>query len=174
MPSLQTGRKDLPWPSSTLELDLSERFIVWSFRRWVLGLKQNSAAHWDMVWSEFSRQLGDQDGRDALSGFAGMVKALQGSARRRVRHHPPCCPYLAADEVCILCFVTACQNGQLQLARSLAEWLVKTQGVEEMVAAGRRLGELMQCHGLVCPERRSERPSPRAREDSPQSVAMLR
>ena len=173
MSSPQTSRKDLPWPTSTPELDLPERFIVWSFRRWVLGLKENSAAHWDLVWSEFSRQMGARDGQDALSGFAGMVKVLQGSARRRIRHHPPCSPYLTADEVSILCFVAACQNGQQQLARSVAEWLVEADGIEEMIKAGKCLAGRMQCHSLVCPERCCKRPTPQAAESTPQNIATL-
>ena len=47
-----------PWPTSMSELDPSERLIVWAFRRWVLGLRQNNGEHWAFVWNEFARQFG--------------------------------------------------------------------------------------------------------------------
>lgn len=169
----QPGQKDLPWPTSTSELDPAERLVVRSFRRWVLGLKQNTADHWDYVWEEFASQLGPQDGRDALSGFAGMVKALQCNARRRICYHQPCCPYLGADEVSIVCFVAACQNGELCLARSLVEWLIKSEGTEEIIEAGRRLAEGMHRHGLTFPERCGAPSIPAETFDVPQSGTML-
>ena len=151
----------LPWPSSTAELAPSEQFVVWSFRRWVLGLKQNTGDHWNFVWNEFARQLGSQDGRDALSGFAGLIKTIQCHARRRICYHQPCCGSLGADEVSLVCFVAACQSGQRRLARSLAEWLVTGEGIGDMLEAGFRLAEGMRRHGLILPERCGEsRPIP--------------
>lgn len=173
MPFPQSGQKDLPWPTSTAELAPAERLIVWSFRRWVLGLRQNTAEHWNLVWNEFSRQLGNQDGRDALSGFAGMVKTLQCNARRRICYHQPCCPYLGADEVSIVCFVAACQSGQLRLAHALAEWLIKSEATEEMIEAGSRLADGMRDHGLAFPERCSTAAKLLPKVDVPLSAAML-
>ncbi len=173
MPFPKPGQRNQPWPTSMNELDPSERLVVWSFRRWVLGLKQNTAAHWDFVWNEFARQLGSQDGREALSGFACMVKALQCNARRRIHYHQPCCPGLGADEVSIVCFVAACQNGQLGLARALAQWLVKPDGSDEMITAATRLAEGMQSHGLVFPERCGAPAMPHTTEFVPQAAAAL-
>lgn len=169
----QTNHTNLHQPTSTSELDPAERFIVWSFRRWVQGLRQNTADHWNFVWNEFARQLGSEDGHNALSGFAGMVKTMQCNARRRICYHQPCCPYLGADEVSIVCFVAACQRGHLQLARSHAEWLIKSEGMEEMIEAGSRLANGMRQHGLVFPERCSMAPKLPPKVDVPLTAAMF-
>ena len=161
------------WPTSTTELDPSEQFIVWSFRRWVLGLKQNTGDHWNMVWNEFARQLGSDDGRDALSGFALIIKALQCYARRRITYHQPCCPYLGADEVSLVCFIAACQNGETRLSRSLAEWLVKAEGAGEMMEAGHRLADAMRQHGLLFPPRIKTPAAAQRAPETPQPLAML-
>lgn len=155
------------------ELNSSEQFVVWSFRRWVLGLKQNTGDHWNFVWNEFSRQLGNQDGRDALSGFAGLIKTIQCNARRRVCYHQPCCACLGADEVSLVCFVAACQHGQRRLARSLAEWLVTGEGIGDMLEAGCRLAEGMRRHGLVLPERCGDAVQAQQRESQPKIAAQL-
>ncbi len=147
--------------------------MVWSFRRWVLGLKQNTGDHWNFVWNEFARQLGSKDGRDALTGFAGLIKTIQCHARRRICHHQPCCAYLGADEVSLVCFVAACQSGERRLARSLAEWLVTGDGIGDMLEAGFRLAAGMRRHGLILPERYGDTTPPHQEFGAPELTARL-
>lgn len=146
-------RQETPWPTSMAELAPAERFIVWCFRRWVLGLRENNGEHWSFVWNEFARQFGAKDGKEALSGFAGLIKGLQCYARRAIQHHQPCCPCLGADEVSLICFVAACQNRQPHLALSLAEGMVQPEGAGELLEAGIRLAEVMRQYALNLPER---------------------
>jgi hypothetical protein len=153
MPVAFTSPQEVPWPTSTAELDPSERFIVWAFRRWVLGLNQNNGEHWSFVWNEFARQFGIEDGKAALAAFAGLIKNLQCHARRAIRLHQPCCPCLVVDEVALVCFVAACQNSQPHRARGLAEWLVHPDGAGEMLAAAARLAQIMRKHALNLPHR---------------------
>ena len=142
-----------PRPTSMSELHASERLIVWSFRRWVLGLLENRGEHWSLVWNEFTRQFGAHQGKDALSGFAALMKGVQCHARRTIHHHQPCCPCLGDDEVCVLSLVAACQSRELRRARFIAEWLVEPDGVGELLQAGSRLAEMMRQHALILPER---------------------
>lgn len=143
----------LLWPTSMNELDPSERLIVWAFRRWVLGLRENRGEHWSFVWNEFARQFGAREGKEALSGFAALIKGLQCHARRMVHHHQPCCPCLGADEAAVMCLVAACQSHQLSRARTLAEGLVEPDGVGELLQAGSRLARVMRRCALIFPER---------------------
>ncbi len=149
--------KQTPWPTSTAELEPSERLIVWAFRRWVLGLAQNNGGHWSLVWNEFVRQFGAGDGKEAMTGFAKLVKGLHGHARRSIGHHQPCCSCLCADEVSIVCLVAACQHRQPRLARGLAEWLVLPDGAGDLLAAAVQLGHIMRRHGLRLPVRTQAR-----------------
>lgn len=137
-----------PWPMSMTELAPAERFIVWCFRRWVLGLRENNGSHWSLVWNEFARQLGAQDGKAALSNFTNLVKCLQVYSRRKIYHHQPCCPCLSGDEAWVISLVAACQNRQLCLARSLAEWMIEPEGTGDLLDAGLRLAEAIQRHAL--------------------------
>lgn len=161
------GAPDVPWPTAFAELDPAERFIVWSFRRWVLGWSQGNADHWSLVWAEFNRQFGDQEGKTATAAFAGLIDVLRWRARRPIHHHQPCCPCLAADEICILVLVAAAQHGQRDLARAVAGWLVTPEAVGALADAGANLAHCMSQHGLALPERASRgtsapAPQPRA------------
>ncbi len=148
-----SSSKTTPWPTSTAELDPSERLIVWTFRRWVTGLRRNDGSHWSLVWSEFAHRFGAIDGKEALAHFAGLVMGLQSYARRTIHHHQPCCPCLGADEVSLICLIAACQNRQPSLARGLAEWMVQPDGIGELLQSSVRLAQIMGQHGLTFPER---------------------
>lgn len=145
----------VPWPTTVAELEPAERFIVWSFRRWVLGWAQGNAEHWSLVWAEFTRQFGDQAGKDATAAFAGVIDVLRWRARRAIHHHQPCCPCLAADEVCILVLVAAAQHDHATLARAVSRWLVTPEAVPSLADAGTRLAQCMREHGLALPDRAS-------------------
>jgi len=143
------------------ELGDAERFVVWSFRRWVLGLRQNDGGHWDFVWHEFEKQLGTDDGKLALASFARLVGSLQCHARRPICHHQPCCACLGTDEVWLVCVVAACQLRRERLAGDLIAWIVAPEGAETLLEAGLRLGELMRGHALHVPLRVGRAPSGR-------------
>lgn len=141
------------WPTSTQELDVSERLVIWALRRWVRGLRQNDGTQWTLVWKEFGRQFNGRDGTRALAGFVRLIDGLQRHTRRVMRLHLACCPYLSADEVCLVGFVAACQGNEPAVARARAEWMVHAEGVGDMLEAGAQLAAIMQRHGLVFPKR---------------------
>jgi len=141
------------WPTSMMELDVSERLIVWAFRLWVQGLRRNDGTQWALVVKEFGRLFKGSDGTAALAGFARLIDGLRHSARRTVRLHQACCPCLTADEVSLVCFVAACQRPAASLARVRAESLVRAEGVGDMLQAGSRLAGFMRRHGLLLPQR---------------------
>ncbi len=140
-------------PGSTLDLEEAEHLLVWALRRWLAGLQDNSAQQWSLVWSDFAKRFGTEDGRKGLAGLAALVKELQISARRTIHHLPPCCRFLEADELSVLGLVGACQRGDWELARAQAEWLVRTDGIGGMLEAGARLSSVLSAHSLRLPER---------------------
>ena len=141
------------WPTVMAELAPAEGFIVWSFRRWVLGLYENYGVHWDLVAKEFRRQMGSADSNAALASFAGVIRVLQIHARRRIRHYHPCCPALGADEAWMVCLIAACQHGAGRQARGLVEWMVGADGAGELMASAQGLARHMERHALVLPQR---------------------
>jgi hypothetical protein len=169
VPMTFTSPNAAAMPTSMRDLDPPERLIVWTFRRWALGLRQNNAEHWSFVWFEFTKQFGARGGREALSEFACLIKGLQCYTRRALQHHQPCCPCLAADEVALVALVAACQSRQANRARALAEWLVLPDGAGELLAAATRLARVMGRHALTLPIRSNPAPAHAMRHDQAQS-----
>lgn len=141
------------WPELMAELVQGERFLVWSFRRWVLGLTENDGAHWNVVWREFDVRMEQPDGPLALANLAKLIRALQLHARRQIQHHHPCCPCLGADEAWLVNLVGACQHRQGDLAQRLAAWMVVPEASDGLIQAGSRLAYLMLRHELHLPYR---------------------
>lgn len=141
------------WPTSFMALAPSERLIVWAFRRWVSGLRRNDGTQWTIVSKEFSRQFDGRDATMALAGFARLIDGLLRRARRVMHLHQVCCPCLSADEVCLVALVAACQGPAPSTARARAEWLVRGDGVGDLLEAGTQLAFLMRRHGMSLPQR---------------------
>lgn len=144
------------WPTSLPELEPAERLVVWAFRRWALALTDNTGHHMCFVSNEFVRQLGRRDGQAALAAFLAIVRALQEHARRNIRYHQPSCACLGADELWLVCLVGSCQRGEPRRARCLAEWMVRPDGVGDLLDAACRLGRSMLGRTLVLPYRNRE------------------
>lgn len=145
-------------PTTLSELDLAERLVVWSFRRWVSGTE-----NWALVEHEFRRQFNDASVHGALRSFAMFVEALRCHARRIIRYHQPGCPCLGCDEVCVLTVITAAQSGDMNLAKATGRWLVKAEGLDALMQAARDLARAMAAQDLRLPRRIADdtRPIPR-------------
>lgn len=145
-------------PTTLGELDLPERLVVWSFRRWVSGTE-----NWALVEREFRRQFADGAAHGALRSFAMFVEALRCHARRVIRYHQPGCPCLGCDEVCVLTMITAAQAGDLNLAKATGRWLVRAEGLDDLMQAAGALGLAMARQDLRLPRRIGDdtRPVPR-------------
>lgn len=141
-PSLEDSTVDL-------ERDRELAFLLRNFRLWLIGLRHNAPDCLTQVWNDFAGRFGIDEGKHALAALANSIKAIQLNARRQIRHHPPCCRYMAPDEANFLGFIAACQSGNHSLSRQRAEWLVKQSGREELLAAGQRLAQLLHRQGLV-------------------------
>ena len=154
MPQSLAFGQEPPFPRSVYDLNDPERFLVTSFRRWVIGLRENNGEHWSYVWNEFAREMGAHGGKMALASFAKLIRSLQRHARKTIYYHQPCCACLGADEAWVLCFLSACQHRQVSLATALLEWMVEPSGNGELLEAGAELGQLMEHHSLILPDRR--------------------
>ena len=140
-------------PESFGELCEGERLIIWAARRWLLGLHENSAEHWDLVWNAFAGQFGARDGKAALSGLALLLRERLHTGRRPLHCHRPCCGLLSADEMCVVGLIGACQRGDWPMARALGEWMARPEGMGGLIEAGSRLAAVLHRHALELPKR---------------------
>ena len=140
-------------PMAMQALSEGERLVVWSYRRWVIGMQTHEEGHWIRVWRELGCVLGVDGARNALAGLQRMIREVALHARRPVRLHPPCCGVVCADELSVVNLVASCQAGHHAHARRIAEWIVRTDGVGDLIEAGRILGEALAERGIRLPGR---------------------
>jgi hypothetical protein len=131
----------------------SERLLVWTFRRWAVGFRENSDHHWSLVWREFKRVFGASEAEPALAAFAGLFKQLMVYGTRPIHHHQPCCPCLGVDEAWLVGVVAACQHGRWSDARTLAEAVVDPDGAGGLLETASRLADGMRRRSLSLPLR---------------------
>lgn len=154
--SSQFQQNVAPWPKTKSELESAESLLVESFRRWLLGLHESREQHWSMVWNEFAKSLGARDAKAGLSSFAAIIRELGEHGRRCIRYHHVCCPCLGVDEMWLVRLVGSCQRGESKRARLLAEWMVRPEGVGDVLGAASSLARAMQANALIMPIRAEE------------------
>lgn len=140
-------------PTEMDQLDPLEADLVLCFRRWVLGLCKSDPRHWSVAWNDLAKLLGGKDARYAASGLNAMILEICGSARRHIRHHPPCCRYICGDELAVLSLVAACQRREVARARAVAGWLVLEDGVDGLFCAAMRVAGALAAQGCILPNR---------------------
>ncbi|WP_207485853.1 hypothetical protein [Arenibaculum pallidiluteum] len=151
--------EETPLPDRIDALTAGERLLLCAFRRWVAGLRDSDIRQWERTWSDFCFEFGSHAGREATTAISTLVGAIREGARRRIRHHEPCCPFLTADEITIAGLVAAAQRADLFTARSLAVWLVRGDSSGTLLAAAGALADRMRETGIILPDRR-HRPAP--------------
>jgi hypothetical protein len=141
-------RTDQPWPIRTGELGEAERLVLSALRHWLSGLAENRGDPLSLAWNDLARALGAAPARQAMSGLIGMIREMR-HLRRPLRHHPACCVSVTGDEIAVLCFLAACQNGEAERARRQAEWLVRDEGAAGLLEHGQRLVGVLSDRGYT-------------------------
>lgn len=131
-------------PKAVSDLGPMDRLAVWAFRCWATACRDNACHHMCLVWNEFVRRFGHEDGRAALSGFVAAMRALEDHARRPLRHRPPDCPGLGWDEVWLVDLLGACRRGDALRSRGLAQWNVSAEGLDAVLGAAGAMAAAMR------------------------------
>lgn len=150
-------------PEAVSDLGPMDRLAVWAFRRWTTACRDNACHHMCLVWNEFVRRFGHQDGRAALSGFVAVMRALEDHARHPLRHRPPDCPGLGGDEIWLVDLIGACRRGDAPRSRGLAEWNVSADGIDAVLEAAGAMAAVMRDHAGRSHRRRPTTPLGRGR-----------
>lgn len=145
--------RDPGLPSRMEELSEGERLIVWCYRRWIVGMQTHEEGHWIRVWRELGCTLGLEGARTTLGGLQRLIREVATHARRPVRLHPPCCGMICADELSVVGLIGACQRHDHQRARHLAEWLVRAEGVGDIIEAARIVADALADRRFFLPNR---------------------
>ncbi|MDX1609275.1 MAG: hypothetical protein R3225_04055 [Halofilum sp. (in: g-proteobacteria)] len=121
------------------ELEPTDAVLVSAFRHWAVGVSQWRTEAWVEVWAAFRQLLGpDRGPADTLRSFDAVMQVIGRHARREIQFHGPHCPCVDADELDFLRLVHALGRGEERAPRRIAAAFVRPQGVDGLLANGRR------------------------------------
>jgi len=153
MPDGLSAPKSPLAPPMMRELTEMERLLVWSYRRWIAGLRTREEIHWTLVWRELCCTFGREDGGDFFVGLQKAVTEICQHARRPLRLHPPCCSHVCLDELWLPSLVAACERRDYRAARIRAESLVKADGMPCLLEAASRMAAVLRGRRITLPDR---------------------
>ena len=121
----------------------SESLFLRSMRGWSKGHEGLTE-----VWNEYARRFGAADGRLLLHLFCSCYSAIRLAAKRPIRHHAPCCPYLAPDELRLTALFCASALGRVENTLFAAHLLLNHDEMPAVLSAVSRLGSAYAARGL--------------------------
>ena len=140
-------------PERVDELSEAEWLLIYTLRHWITGLRTNDPSHWSLSWNAVAKAIGPADGRETLRALNGLLREICGYARRTINHHPPCCPFVGADELHMAALIGACQRDEDETAKSLAAKFVSPAGVAGVVDWAGQVARMLRGKGLEIPAR---------------------
>jgi hypothetical protein len=117
------------------ELDPIEAGAVLYLRLWFDGLESQA-----VVWDDFTRVLGADQGRDALKSLEQLCGLCVSYGRRPLMRHQVTCKCLGADESCFANFVAAATEGEHEDAMLIATILVRADMAPSLVGLAQSVG----------------------------------
>ncbi len=121
----------------------SECFFLRSMRGWSTGHDGLNE-----VWNDHARRFGAADGRLLLHLFSACYGEIRLAAKHPIRHHPPCCPYLAPDELRLTALFCSAALGQTENAQFVAHLLFSREALPAVLDAASRLARAYAARGL--------------------------
>lgn len=111
----------------------AERLIGLGFRHWVAGYKSGDIDRWEQTWQLYSKALGTNAARTAVSELSAWVRAVSAAARREIEVRNSDCDGFCRDESLALSMIAACQHNTCPAMRACAFALIESSLIDEVV-----------------------------------------
>jgi hypothetical protein len=111
----------------------AERLIGLGFRHWVAGYKSGDIDRWEDAWRLYSRALGPNAARTAVSELSAWVRAVSAAARREITVSATDCTGFCRDECLAVSMIAACQHNTCPAMRACAFALIESSLIDEVV-----------------------------------------
>ncbi len=135
------------------DLSAPEQLLICTYRRWIVGMRTNNEAQWNLAWSDLAECMGSRTTQSILSGLQSIILGIGTYARRPARLHPPCCGFVGADEISFITLIGACQRREHKLSRRIAEWMVTRNGTANMLEGAGRIANALAEREIYLPDR---------------------
>lgn len=131
----------------------AEWLVGVGFRCWLAGYDTGDIACWETGWNEYSRVLGAERAKRAVTELACWVRAVRASASRKIEYYPFGCAGFCADECMAISLIAASQHHRCPAMRACALALTGSDLVEPVINAANTFADAMQeAEQLLSPE----------------------
>ena len=131
----------------------AEWLVGVGFRCWLAGYDTGDIACWETGWNEYSRALGAERAKRAVTELACWVRAVRASASRKIEYFPYGCAGFCADECMAISLIAASQHQRCPAMRACALALTGSDLVDPVIDAANAFADVMQeADQLLSPE----------------------
>ena len=122
----------------------AEWLVGVGFRCWLAGYDTGDIGCWENGWNEYSRALGNERAKRAVTELACWVRAIRASASRKIEYYPFGCAGFCADECMAISLIAASQHHRCPAMRACALALTGADLVEPVIDAANAFADALQ------------------------------
>ncbi len=122
----------------------AEWLVGVGFRCWLAGYDTGDIACWENGWNEYSRALGTERAKRAVTELACWVRAVRASAARKIEYYPFGCAGFCADECMAISLIAASQNQRCPAMQACALALTGTDLVAPVIDAANAFADALE------------------------------
>ncbi|MGE5260237.1 MAG: hypothetical protein ACM3MH_05085 [Actinomycetota bacterium] len=122
----------------------AERLVGVGFRCWLAGYDTGDISCWEHGWNEYSRVLGAERAKRAVTELACWVRAVRSSAARKIEYYPFACSGFGTDECMAISLIAASQHHRCPAMRACALALTGSDLVEPVISAANVFADVLE------------------------------
>jgi hypothetical protein len=122
----------------------AEWLVGVGFRCWLAGYDTGDISCWEHGWNEYSRILGAERAKRAVTELACWVRAVRSSAARKIEYYPFACTAFCADECMAISLIAASQHHRCPAMRACALALTGSDLVEPVISAANAFADVLE------------------------------
>lgn len=122
----------------------AEWLVGVGFRCWLAGYDTGDIACWETGWNEYSKALGPERAKRAVTELACWVRAVRACASRKLEYYPFGCTGFCSDECMAVSLVAASQHQHCPAMRACAFALTGSSSVDQVIEAASAFGDVLR------------------------------
>lgn len=122
----------------------AEWLVGIGFRCWLAGYDTGDITCWESGWNVYSRALGAERAKRAVTELACWVRAVRGAASRKIEYWPPDCRGFCPDECMAISLIAASQHHRCPAMRACALALTGSDLVEPVIDTANAFADALQ------------------------------
>jgi hypothetical protein len=131
----------------------AEWLVGVGFRCWLAGYDTGDIACWETGWNAYSRALGAERAKRAVTELACWVRAVRASASRKIEYSPFGCARFCRDECMAISLIAASQHHRCPAMWACALALTGSSLVDPVIDAAIAFADaLEEADQLLSPE----------------------